>query len=297
MRILITGGTGLVGKTLVQQLRKNGHTVHVLVRKESKNKNEFLWDYANKFIDEKALKGIDVIVHLAGATIAKRWTNNYKKEIISSRVTSALFLKEECEKRNIYLKAFVSASGTNFYGTFTCNDVFNEENPTRHKDFLSDVCNAWEEAAKKFENIAERTVIIRTSPVFAKYGGSFVQLKKISDFNLASGVGSGKQWFPWIHIEDLVRIYVNAVENLSINGIYNAAADEMPSNQLLMKKIAKANGKLFLPINVPALALKLMLGEMSEMLLKGCRVSNEKIKSEGFEFQYPDLDTALKNLL
>lgn len=297
MKILITGGTGLVGTALVKKLRQNGHNVNVLVRKPSDNPEEFFWNYKTNEIDDKALENIDSIIHLAGANIGKRWTKNYKKEIIASRVDSANFLKKKCLERGIRLKSFISASGVNFYGTFTSNTILNEENGVLHHDFLSDVCQKWEVAACEFSEISQRIVILRTAPVLSKKGGSFEQLKKISDMHLASGIGSGKQWFGWIHLDDMVNMYANALENSEINGAYNAVADEIPTNKNFMKLLAKANGKMFLPINVPAFLLKIVLGEMSEIILEGTRTSNEKIKKTGFEFQFPNLDLALVNLL
>ncbi len=297
MKILITGGTGLVGTALSSKLRERGHDVKILVRKKSEKPNEFFWNYSEKTIDEKAFEGIESIIHLAGASIGKRWTESYKKEVIASRIDSANFLREKCLELGVKLKSFISASGVNYYGTFTSNQILNEKDGILHHDFLSEVCEKWENAALEFQNIAERIVVVRTSPALSKNGGSFEQLKKISDFNLASGIGSGKQWFNWIHLDDLANIYVKSVEDLSMNGSYNAVADDVPTNEEFMKKLAKSNGKIFLPINVPAFVMKTVLGEMSEMILEGTRASNEKIKLQGFDFQYSELESALENLL
>ncbi len=297
MRILISGGTGLVGTALVEKLRQKGHTVKVLVRSESEKTDEFFWDYQKNKIDEKAFENIEVIIHLAGASIGKRWINSYKKKVISSRVDSAQFLFDECKKRNIKLKAFISASGINYYGTFTSEKILTENDGILHRDFLSEVCEQWEDGAHSFTAISDRVVILRTSPVLSKKGGSFEQLKKISNFNLASGIGSGKQWFNWIHEDDIVNMYLEAVENVELKGAYNAVADEVPKNKDFMKRLAKANKKLFIPINVPSFLMKAVLGQMSEMILEGTRVSNDKIKSSGFEFKYPKLDEALESLV
>lgn len=297
MKILVSGASGLVGTALVNQLREKGHIVHCLTRKKSENPYEFYWNYTKKEIDENAFDGIAAIIHLAGASIGERWTNAHKKEIISSRVDSANFLKEQCIKLGIRLQSFISSSGINYYGTFTSDNILYEDSEIRHRDFLSEVCEQWEKAAFGFQNISEKIVIIRTAPVLSKKGGSFEPLKKISDYHLSSGIGSGKQWFNWIHLHDLVEIYVQAIENAEMKGIYNAVADEIPTNKNFMKRLANANRKLFIPINVPAFIIKLILGEMSEMILKGTRASNKKIKSLGFQLKFPNLDSALKNLL
>ena len=228
MKILITGGTGLIGKSLVKKLEENNHEIRVLVREKPVSKNEFYWNITHNDIDLKALENIDSIIHLAGATIFQRWTEKNKKAIISSRVDTANFLLEKVKNQNIHLKSFISASGINFYGTYTSDQIFTENNGIAHQDFLSEVCEKWESDAQQFQICAERIVIFRTSPVFSNKGGSFEQLKKITDYNLAAALGSGKQWFPWIHLEDLIKMYVEAVENPNFDGIYNAVSDEIP---------------------------------------------------------------------
>ena len=297
MKILISGGSGLVGTSLIQKLKERGHEVNILVRKDKGNPNEFLWNIKTQQIDEKAFENIDTIIHLAGASIGKRWTKSYKKEIISSRIDSAKLLFETAKKMNIHLKSFISASGINYYGTFTSDKILSEKDGILYQDFLSEVCEKWENAAQQFDEISDRIVCMRTSPVLSKTGGSFQHLKKIADFNLASGIGSGKQWFNWIHLDDLVEIYIKSVEDITINGAYNAVADEIPTTKDFMKRLAKASGKLFIPINIPEFLVKIATGEMSEMVLEGTKISNEKIKSEGFQFKYPDLDGVLKDLV
>ena len=297
MKILISGGSGLVGSSLIQKLKERGHEINILVRENKGNPNEFLWNIKTQEINEKAFENIDTIIHLAGASIGKRWTKSYKKEIISSRIDSAKLLLDTAKKLNIHLKSFISASGINYYGTFTSDKILSEKDGILHQDFLSEVCEKWENAAKEFGEISDRIVCVRTSPVLSKNGGSFQHLKKITDFNLASGIGNGKQWFNWIHLDDLVEIYIKAVENITMNGAYNAVSDEIPKTKVFMKKLAKASEKLFIPINIPEFLVNIATGEMGEMVLEGTRISNEKIKSEGFEFQFPDLDSALRDLI
>ncbi len=297
MNILITGGTGLVGTALVKKLEGRNHTVRILTRSESEEENEFYWNIAEKKIDDKAFENLDCIIHLAGANISERWTDDYKKELYSSRINSAHLLREYCVKKGIHLKAFISSSGVNYYGTFTSDQILTEESEIVENDFLAKLCVAWENAADQFASIAERVVCLRTAVVLSRKGGAFPLLKKTVNLNIGSGVGTGKQWMNWIHIDDLVDMYVEAAENTSINGKYNAVADEIPTNAVFMKKLAKAADKFFLPFNVPPFVMKSVFGEMSSIILEGTRADNKKIKSEGFDFKYSTVDEAFKNLV
>ncbi|MGA9211661.1 TIGR01777 family oxidoreductase [Kaistella sp.] len=298
MNILITGGTGLVGRPLVKKLEENHHhTVRILSRSKSENKNEFYWNIAKKEIDEKAFENLDCIIHLAGANISERWTEDHKKEMFSSRIDSANLLREYCEKKEIHLKAFISSSGINYYGTFTSDQILTEESAIVKNDFLAQLCVEWENAADQFSRISDRVVCLRTAMVLSKYSGALPMLKKTVDLNIGSAVGSGQQWMNWIHIDDLVKMYVTAVENSIINGKYNAVADETPMNKDFMKSLAKVRNKFFLPFNVPTFVMKSVFGEMSSIILEGTRADNKKIKSQGFDFKYSHLDDAFKNLV
>lgn len=297
MNILITGGTGLIGKSLVKKLKEQNHNVKILTRKKTENPEEFYWNPEEKFIDEKAFENLDSIIHLSGANISERWTESYKKQLFSSRIDSANLLKEYCQERNIHLKSFISASGINYYGTFTSDQVLDENSGILKHDFLAKLCVEWEKAAEDFSEISDRIVCLRTSMVLAKNGGAFPMLKKTVDFNIGSAVGSGKQWMNWIHVEDLVNMYIFVLENSQLNGKFNAVADEVPTNEMFMKTLAKVSEKFFLPINVPSFVMKLAFGEMSSIILEGTRASNEKIKSNGFEFKYDKVKKAFEDLM
>lgn len=297
MKILITGATGLVGTDLVKNLQAKNHEVNILVRKKTGAENEFIWDQKKGEIDENAFDGIDSIIHLAGESIGERWTEDYKKELFSSRIDTAHLLFKTCKKLNLKLKSFIIASGINYYGTYTSDKILNEKDSVQHQDFLSKLSVAWENSADEFQSVAERIVWLRTAMVLSEKGGSFPMLKKLTDFNIGSAIGSGKQWMNWIHLEDLVHIYTLAVENPSISGKYNALADEIPTNEEFMQKLANASNKFYLPISAPAFALKLALGEMSEIILEGTRADNSKIKNAGFEFKYNILNQAFADLV
>ena len=297
MKILITGGTGLIGSALVKKLAAQNHEVRILTRNPAGKKNFFSWDIKNNTIDEKALENLDGIIHLAGASIAERWTDDYKKELYSSRIDSAKLLLNTCKKLDQNLQFFISASGVNYYGTFTSDQILTENDSIVHQDFLAKLSEDWEKAAYEFSEIANRVVCVRTAMVLAKEGGSFPMLKKVTDLNIGSAVGSGKQWMNWLHITDLVNMYAFFVENENTKGNYNAVADELVDNETFMKKLAKKSGKFFLPIAVPNFVLKIVFGEMSSIILKGTRASNEKVKDAGFQLQFPKLEEAFHDLM
>ncbi|QDP84256.1 TIGR01777 family protein [Chryseobacterium sp. SNU WT5] len=297
MNILITGGTGLVGKSLVKKLTEIGHIVRILTRNPSQNSNELKWNISEKYIDEKAFNDLNCIIHLAGATISERWTESYKKEMYSSRVDAAELIQDYCVKLGIRLDSFISASGINYYGTFTSDQILKENSPIVQHDFLANLCEKWEKSAYLFSSIADRVVCLRTSMVLAKSGGAFPLLKKIVDFNVGSAIGSGDQWMNWIHVDDLVNMYVFAVENSRVSGGFNAVSDDLVTNESFMKKLAASSNKLFLPINVPRFVMKSVLGEMSTIILEGTRADNKKIKSLGFDLKYSNLNNAFKSLI
>jgi uncharacterized protein (TIGR01777 family) len=297
MKILITGATGLIGTDLVKKLRDRNHQINILVRKKTGAEHEFLWDQKNEEIDEKAFEGIDSIIHLAGASVGKRWTDDYKKELYSSRIDTAHFLFKTCVKLNVKLKSYISASGINYYGTYTSDQILTENDEVQHKDFLSELSMAWENSADEFSAISDKIVWVRTAMVLSEKGGSFPMLKNIVDFNIGSALGSGKQWMNWIHLDDLVNIFIAAVEKEEISGKYNAVGDEIPTNEGFMKALAKADKKLFLPINVPGFLMKILLGEMSEIILTGTRASNQKIKNTGLNFEYLTINQAFSDLI
>lgn len=290
-KILITGGTGLVGTQLVKMLSQHNHEVVILSR-NPKNKNEFKWDISSNFIDEKALLKTEYIIHLAGAGIAdKRWSDKRKQTIIDSRVKTANLLFDKINELNIELKGFISASGIGYYGAVTSNKIF-KETDTPGTDFLADVCTKWESAALQFEKNKIPVTILRTGVVLSKEGGALERMKT----PIISPLGSGKQYMPWIHIEDLCQMYINAVEE-NIKGIYNAVAPEHHTSKTFSKELAKSINKPYLGIGVPSFLLKILFGKMAVILLEGSRISSKKIeKNRGFSFRFSSLDKALSKL-
>lgn len=297
--VLISGGTGLVGSYLCEMLHMAGYSVRILSRKENTNSKfkTFLWDYQNKKVDSSAFKDVDYVINMAGAGIIdKRWSQKRKQEIIDSRVETTKFLFETIQKENTSLIAFISASAIGYYGTVTDLHIFKEDD-TAGNDFLGNTCKQWEDAADMFSKTNNRVVKIRIGVVLSKRGGALEKMALPIRLGLASAIGSGKQFFPWIHIEDLCRMFIYSMENKELSGAYNAVAPEHIDNKSFTKAIAKAlNKPIWLP-NIPSSFLNLVMGKQAKLLLKGSRISSEKIQSTGFRFEYPDLASALHNLL
>lgn len=295
--VLITGANGLIAKELAKKIG-NEFEVRFLTRKK-RQANEYEWDLTKGTIDESALENISHIIHLAGANISeKRWTPERKKELISSRVDSATLLRNTLRKKEIKLKSFISASGINFYGTLTTEKIYSENDPPGH-DFLSEVVVLWERAADHFKehNLADRIVKIRTAVVLSEKEGALKKMLPPIQYGIGSALGSGKQYMPWIHIEDICSIYEFALKNNTFHGAYNAVSPQYVTNSDLTKAIAEVLKKpLFMP-NVPAFVLKLLFGELANAILEGSRASSEKIQNAGFQFKFPNLNDALKDLL
>ena len=288
--ILITGGTGLVGARLTVFLREKQHEVRVLSR-NPKAENEFKWDVSKNFIDDKAIEKIEYIIHLAGAGIAeKRWTKERKKVIIDSRVNTANLLFNKIKEKNISLKGFISSSGSNYYGAKTTDKIFKEPN-NAGTDFLGEVCQKWETAANQFKELEIPVTILRTGVVLSKKGGALEKMKTPIIFPL----GSGKQYMPWIHIDDLCTLYLKTITG-NITGVYNAVSPEHNTSKTFSKTLAKVIKRPYVPIAIPNFLLKLVFGELAIILLEGSRLSSEKIEKEGFVFKYKELKTALENL-
>lgn len=289
-KVLITGGTGLVGSRLTELLLEKNHEVVILSR-NPKEQNEFKWDIKNDFIDDKAFENIDYIIHLAGAGIAdERWSDKRKKVIINSRVETANLLFKKVKELNLNLKGFVSASGSGYYGAVTSDKIFKETDKPGN-DFLGEVCQKWEDAAHQFKALKVPVTILRTGIVLSKTGGALEKMKT----PIISPLGSGNQYLPWIHIDDLAEMYIYTIEN-NIEGVFNAVAPEHHTSKTFSKALAKHINRPFIGVNVPSFALKLMFGDMSQILLKGSRLSSKKIEKNGYPFRFKTLNKALSNL-
>lgn len=292
--ILIAGGTGLIGHALQKRFKEAGHEVRILSRKPSDHlQHLFHWDPDREQIDAAALSGVTTIINLSGAGIAdKRWTKKRKRELLSSRVIPALFMAKLAPQMPD-LKQYISSSGVNAYGYDHPEKVYVESDPFGD-DFLSQIVRQWEEAAdhlKPFCPVAH----IRTSLVMAEKGGALETMAKPARMGFAAALGSGRQWMPWIHIEDLAGIFELVMEK-RLSGSFNAAAETVTNKEFTAALARKLHRKLWLP-NVPGFLLKIALGEMSSLVLEGLNVSSRKIKNEGFTFRYEKVDEALEDLI
>jgi uncharacterized protein len=298
--VLITGGTGFVGKHLTQLLIANGYSVSILSRSKKTNTEAifyYTWDVEKQTIEDEAIQKADYVIHLAGENIAgERWSKKRKESILSSRVLSAQLIYNAVQKSDKKPEAFISASAVGIYGAINGRAICTEDMQPAN-DFLGLTCQKWEAAAKPFEKLGIRTVKIRTGLVLGKNEGLLAKLSPIFKLRLGSALGSGKQYMPWVHIEDLCNMYLEAIKNPNMNGAYNAAITDDTNNELFSKTLAKVYGySIWLP-NVPAFFIKMALGEMAKLLLKGRRISNDKIKALEFKFQHENLEETLKRSL
>ena len=300
MRILITGATGLIGSELVLLLLQNGISVHYLTTSKRKIENQpnykgFFWNPKLGIIDENCLMGVDAIIHLAGASISKRWTKSYKQEIIESRIFSSNLLFKIVKENPNQVKQIISASGTAIYPN-SSSTVYTEDSKTIADNFLSNVVLKWEESVDKFQSLNIKVCKLRTGVVFSDKGGALLEIVKPIKLGLGSPFGDGKQVQSWIHLHDLVTMYLFAVEN-SLEGVYNAVAPHPITNSELTKNIATILEKpLFMP-NIPKFVMKLILGDMHELLFDNKKISAQKIINAGFVFQYLTSEKALKDIL
>jgi len=295
--ILLTGGTGLIGSALTEKLLAKGYAVSQLSREPGKNPavKTYLWDVAKGEIDPHCIDGIDTIVHLAGAGIAeKRWSKKRKKELIDSRTKSIGLIYDLIKHQPNQVKSIVSAAATGYYGDR--GDELLTETRTPGFDFLSTCCIDWEHAVDIGESLGLRVVKFRTGVVLDKNGGALPQLAKPVKLAAGAPLGSGKQWIPWIHHQDVIGIYLTGIENEELKGVYNMVAPNPVTNKQMTQAIAKQLRRpLWLP-KLPAFALKLAMGEMAEVVLGSDKVSSKKIEDAGYTFKYPEITGALKEI-
>lgn len=304
--ILITGGTGLIGTRLITMLTKKGHEVIILSRSEKisdqPNVSYATWSIKDQTIDTNAIAKADYIIHLAGAGVAdKRWTASRKKEIVESRTESSKLIVKALSETSNKVKAVISGSAIGWYGSddkLVASARAFTENAPADDTFLGETCKLWEESIAPVQALGKRLVKIRTGIVLSNDGGALPEFKKPVKFGIASIVGNGKQIISWIHIEDLCRIFVHAIENENLHGVYNAVAPSPVTNKELTLALAeKIKGTFYMPMQVPSFMLKLILGEMSIEVLKSTTVSSDKIRSTGFTFLYPSIQSALTDLV
>ena len=300
MRVLITGATGLIGSKISRLCREKGIKVHYLSTSKDKLENKtdykgFYWNPNENEIDSKAIEGVDTIINLVGASIAERWTPEQKKKILKSRTETANLLYTCLQENGHEVKNLLSASAIGIYPS-SLEKLYTEEDQGVDDSFVGEVVVKWEEAVDNFKDLGIEVAKIRIGLVLAENGGVLQKLKEPVNFNVGSPLGSGKQWQSWIHIDDISGIFMFALEK-ELTGVYNAVAPNPVTNKELVNEVASQMGKpVWLP-NVPKVALKLVLGEMSRLVLSSQLVSSDKIEQEGYNFKYVNLSKALEDLI
>ena len=300
MNILITGATGLIGKKMVTLLKKDNHIIHYLSTSKSKiehtsNYKGFYWNPGKGEIDLAAFEDVSVVIHLAGASVSKKWSKAYKNEIIQSRVQTANLLFKTLQSHPNKVKQFVAASAVGIYPD-DLTAIYNEDDSKIDDSFLGEVTQLWEESTNLFKSLPLLVTTIRIGVVLAKESGALVEMTKPIKFGFGAALASGKQYVPWIHIDDLVAIFKYVIDN-NLEGIYNAVSPYPTTNEELTKAIAKTIHKPLFLTNVPKFMLRLLLGEMHKILTSSQHVSSRKILDSGFQFQYASLSKSLQNLL
>jgi len=301
IRVIITGGTGLIGSKLVPELVDQGYQVLVLARNPDKARERFdpkvevnKWDPLDKELDSEVLEGCHGVVNLAGETINSRWTAARKERILNSRIQTTAGLVKAMEKVKDKPEVFINASAVGYYGPN--NDERLSENTPAGKDFLATVCKKWEEEALKAETLGIRVVALRFGVVLASDGGALQQMLMPYRFFAGGPVGSGRQWLSWIHIDDLIKVIKYSLNNNTLEGPVNTVAPQPVTSKDFSRILGEVlHRPSWFP--VPGAMMRLAFGEMADMLLYGQRVIPEKLLRSGFEFQYSDLRQALENLL
>jgi uncharacterized protein (TIGR01777 family) len=294
MNILVSGGSGLVGSATIQLLLENGHTIYNLttqkaLRSEHAKVHHIYWNPRTSEVETSALPAIDAVVNLAGFSVANKWTKENKEKMISSRIESTRLLVKISGQAH----TFVSASAS---GIYRDTDEWQDEQSAFANDFLAQLSITWEEEAQKARVNGARVALLRIGVVLDQREGALGKMIPFFKMGLGSAVGRGSQYMSWIHLHDLARMLVFAVENKTVEGAYNAVAPAPVTNKQISKSLAKAlNRPFFLP-NVPAFALRLAFGEMADMLFTSKRLKSEKIQQAGFTFQFPDVDSAMRDL-
>ena len=298
--ILITGGSGLIGRAITRQLLQKGYVVNLLSRSDEAHGNpkikKFKWDLDSNKIDERCIEDVEAIIHLAGEGIAdKRWTKSRKKAIIESRTKSINMIYDLLKKTTDHqVKSIISASAVGYYGS-RGDELLNEES-VPSSDFLSQSCILWEKAVSEGTKLGLRVAKLRIGIILAEKGGALEEIVKPIKVGIGSPLGSGKQWVSWIHIKDAAKMFVHVLENETLDGVYNVVAPSPVTNKQLTEEVAKQLHKTLWAPNVPAFVLKMVLGEMSEVVLTSTKASSDKIQSTGFEYEFPDLHNALRNI-
>ena len=300
MKVLITGGTGLIGTRLAEMLIDGGYEVALLSREPTKSNHfrSFRWDPRAGTIDEAAVPYADYIVNLAGASVSDgKWTDERKRDIMTSRLGGLALLHRELAKPGHHVQAVISASAIGLYGD-AGDRLVDEETPPAlpTNDFLADVSHQWELAAAPIAALGIRTVVPRIGIVLSTEGGALPQIARPVKLGAGAALGSGRQYMSWIHLDDLCRLFIAMLDDEAWHGTYNAVAPNPVTNQEFTETLAQVLHRPLLLPKVPAFGLKLAMGEMSDIVLASQNVSARKVLAQGFRYEYPELRGALEAL-
>lgn len=297
-KILIAGGSGLIGQRLSYLLEVQGFEPLLLSRSKRPDSSytTYTWDPKQGHIKEKAILEADYVINLAGAGIADgRWTENRKRLIIDSRVNSNKTLLQSFQKLDKWPKAFLSSAAIGYYGDR--GEEWLEESSSPGTGFLAESCQAWEEAVAEISATGLRTVVLRIGIVLSKKGGALAKMLLPLKAGMSTYFGNGRQWYSWIHIDDVCQMFIDAIKNEKFNGTYNAVAPNPVRNKTLANKLVSTVSHFALALPAPEFALRLAMGEMADIVLSSNRVSSEKVQQIGYKFAYPELEGALEELL
>ncbi len=300
MKILITGATGLVGSEIVRLSLAKNYVVHYLTTRKDKivsqeNYKGFYWNPKEQEIDNSCIDGVDAIINLAGASISKKWTKSHKKAVLESRINTVQLLHRLLSENSHQVKQLVAASALGIYPS-SLTKKYDESAEEISASFLGEVVGAWEKEVDTISSLGLKVTKIRIGIVLSKNGGALVEMMKPVKVGAGAALGSGKQWQSWIHVYDLANMFLYCFEQ-QLTGIYNGVASHPISNKELTREIAKQLDKPFIVPNVPAFMMKLMLGEMSTIVLESQYLKNDKIKNNGYEFQFDTIESALNECL
>lgn len=300
MKLLISGATGLIGTEIQRLCKENSYDIHYLTTHHDKIVDQpglkgFYWNPKKREIDEACIEGVDKIIHLAGASVAQRWTKEHQKEIISSRISTTSLLYDLLKRKENQITQVIAASAIGIYPD-SISKLYDENTSVFAEDFLGQVVQEWEKENKKFEDLGVMVSIIRTGLVLSDRGGFLAEMKKPIQLFAGSSLGGGQQWQSWIHIEDLARMYLFLAEE-ELSGVFNGVAPNPVKQRNLIKSIALSLKRPVILPSVPRFVLKLVLGEMASMILSSQLVVSKRWEEEGFVFNYTQVDAALENLL
>lgn len=296
--ILLAGGAGLIGRRLRNILSQEGHKVSILSRKNNPYGEfpTFVWDPEKGVIDHDAVRQADVVINLAGAGIADaRWTPERKREIIESRTRSTRLLLESFQCTGHSPQGFLSGAAIGYYGERGNEEL--TENAAPGKGFLAESCVAWEQAIAEVGAAGIRTAAFRIGIVLSTRGGALEKMLLPARLGAGTYFGNGAQWYSWIHIDDVCRMFLYAIQNTEMTGVFNAVAPEPVTNKDLSLALMRALGKPPVLLPAPAFALRWAMGEMADVVLNSTKVSSRKMEQAGFQFQFGNLDAAFADLL